>query len=406
MDITREPSGDLVILRLRGRLDATWCPPVEAALAAAVRAGDHRLMLDMSEVTYVSSAGLRVLLACHRQLRGIQGLMGVIHPSEAVRTVLELTGLKMLIAGEPTGAAPAQDTGSERTSASATWHTFPLPGGGVRLTAVGDATRLRQGAAGEMGPAIKLGADSAAIGIGALGDSPADALTRCGEFLAAAGVAAFQPGDASSRPDFVLGEGALVPEGRLLLGLVARGSWSALIRFEARAESGTVGLTEFASTLLQQSGSAAAVFVAVAETAGLVGATLRRSPAPPAQAGEERLAFPGIRDWLSFTGERVFRDATTLLVGVVAQPGGPFDDLLRPLGDVAGPRAHIHAAVFPYRPLRQGRIEIQPTVTGLFEGPPVQAILHLLSDPRGLSGAGESQCVRGAVWLAPVLPAP
>lgn len=406
MEITRESFGDQVILHLRGRLDATWCPPVEAALAAAVRAGDHRLMVDMSGVTYVSSAGLRVLLACHRQLRTIQGQMGVIRPSEAVRSILELSGLQQLIATEPTGGTPARDTGTETSTASATWHAFPLAGRGVQLQAVGDAARLRHGAPAPAGPALQFDANTTAIGIGALGAAYADNLTRCGEFLAAAGVAAFQPGDASSRPDFMLGEGALVPEGHLLLGLVARGTWSRLVRFEARRECGAAGLTEFASTLLEQSGSAAAVFVAVAETAGLVGATLRKSPAPSAPAEESRLSFPGIRDWLSFTGERAFRDATALLAGVVAQPGGAFDDLLRPLGATPGPVAHIHAAVFPYRPLRQGRIEMQPTVTGLFEGPPVQSILHLLSDPRGSAGAGESRLVRGAAWVAPVLPPP
>ncbi len=406
MDIIREHSGDLVILRLCGRLDATWCPPVEAALAAAVRAGDHHLMIDMSGVSYMSSAGIRVLLSCHRQLRTIQGRFGVIHASDAVRSVLELSGLQVLLASEPTGVRAPADLGTETTSARATWHAFLLSGTGVRLTAVGDVTRLRLGAPAENGPALRFGPDTTALGIGALGASFADNAPRCGEFLAAAGVAAFQPGDSSSRPDFVVSEGALVPEGHLVLGLVARGSWKSLIRFDAGADHGTLGATELASTLLRLSGARAAVFVVVAETAGLVGATLRRSPAPEAQSGEDRLAFPGIRDWLSFTGERAFRDATTLLVGVVAHPGGRLDELLRPLGDPAGPVAHLHAAVFPYRPLRQGRIEIQPTVSGLFDGPPVQAILHLLSDPRGVSGAGESQFVRGAAWLAPVLPDP
>ena len=38
----------------------------------------------------------------------------------------------------------------------------------------------------------------------------------------------------------------------------------------------------------------------------------------------------------------------------------------------------------------------------LFEGQPPQAILHLLADSRGFNGAGESEFLRGALWMAPV----
>src|SRR6476660_3787275 len=100
MEISRQTSGDLIILHLAGRLDANWCNHVEAALSAAVREGEHRLHLDMSAVNYISSAGIRVLLACYKQLRAINGLFGVIRPSEAVRSVLELSGLQMLITSE------------------------------------------------------------------------------------------------------------------------------------------------------------------------------------------------------------------------------------------------------------------------------------------------------------------
>jgi hypothetical protein len=62
---------------------------------------------------------------------------------------------------------------------------------------------------------------------------------------------------------------------------------------------------------------------------------------------------------------------------------------------------HFHAAVFSYRPLRKGRMEMKASVAELFEGLPPQAILHLLCDPRGFSGAGESEFLRGALWVAP-----
>jgi hypothetical protein len=190
-----------------------------------------------------------------------------------------------------------------------------------------------------------------------------------------------------------------MPAGRLLSGLSGIGDFPLLARFAATEEARTVGLAELTAAALEFAAAPAAAFVAVTETAGLVGAALRRSPA--ADPAADRFAFPGIRDWLTFTGERAFRDSASLLVGVVARPGTPLDPQLRPLGG-AGLLAHVHAAVFPYRPLRKGRIDLPATLAELFDGPGLTAVLHLLADPRELVGAGESAFARGALWLAPV----
>lgn len=403
MEISRQTSGDLIILRLAGRLDANWCNHVESALSATVRDGEHRLHLDMSAVSYISSAGIRVLLACHKQLRAINGLFGVIRPSEAVRSVLELSGLQMLIASESAAEAAADDAGKKLASASAAYELFPLGGGGMKIETVGEPATLARGCGGPQPTTRRFDAATVALGVGALGGSFAENAARCGELLAVAGVAAFQPTDGSSRPDFMLSEGALVPEGQLVLGLSAQGSFSSLLRFEANDEDRRIGITELMQTALESSGANAAVVVAVTETAGLVGASLRQSPASDAGAANERFGFPQIRDWLSFTSERSFRDSTSLVVGVIARPSSAFDALLRPLARGTELLGHLHAAVFPYRPLRKGRIDLQPAVTSLFDGQALQSVLHLISDPRGFNGAGESEFYRGAVWIAPII---
>jgi len=404
MEISRQSSGDFVVLCLNGRLDANWCNHVETALSNAVRGGEHRLHVDMSSVSYISSAGLRVLLTCFKQLRAINGLFGVIRPSDAVRSVLELSGLQMLITSEVVAVAAADEAGKPHASPSATHQVFTLGGGSMKVEAVGDPGLLKGGLATEPQAARRFDPTTVALGIGALGAKFAESATRCGELLAVAGVAAFQPADGSSRPDFMVSEGALVPEGHLVLGLLAQGSFGSLIRFEAKAEARSIGISELAQTALELSGAEAAVIVAITETAGLVGATLRQSPAPEASSDDERFGFPQIRDWLSFTSERAFRDSTSLLVGVVAKPGSAFDSLLRPMGRATGLLGHIHAAAFPYRPLRKGRIELNASVSELFDGQSLQAVMHLLSDPRGINGAGESEFFRGAVWIAPITP--
>lgn len=411
MEITRQKSADLLVIRLAGRLDANWCGHVQNALAAAVRDGEHRIHLDMAAVTYVSSAGLRVLLSLYKQLGAINGHFGVVHASVPVHEVLELAGLGQLLMDATVTPAASGETGTRHTSASAQFEIFASPAptrGGVRLRVTGRPELLGEGSGGATIEPVEFDASAFALGVGALGTDAADCAPRFGEFLAIAGSAAFQPADGSSRPDFAITQGAFQPRGCLMVGLQGSGTLDTLVRFEATAEARTVGLAELVETALTLSGAPAAAFVALTETAGLVGASLRQSPAPEGTAAD-RFGFPQVRDWLSFTSERAFRDSTSLLVGVAARPGTSLDPLLRPLRRAGTPPAapllaHVHAAAFPYRPLRKGRIELKPSVNELFDGHALQAVLHLLSDPREFNGAGESEFYRGALWFAPVLP--
>jgi len=402
MEITREKSGDSLIIRLAGRLDTSWCDTVEQALTQAVREGEHSIRLDMERVTYVSSAGLRVVLTVYKQLLGIKGSFGIVNPSPMVRSVLFMAGMEALIGNQTDLAGDLEHAAQGRavSSSRADYELFPLPGKGIRVEAIGSDSLLHGGFNETIGrDAIRFDDETVAVGIGALGASPADCAPRFGEFLAAGGVSVFQPADGSGRPDFVVSEGSLVPEGHLLLGLVGRGDFSMLARFQAKDDARTVGLGEIAATALEIAGAPAAILVAVTETAGLVGATLRRSPA---SASADNFNFPQIRDWLSFTSERAFRDSTSLVVGVVAHDGSSLQPLLRPL--VSGIQGHFHAACFPYRPLQKGRIDLKPTLAALFDGRAAQAVFHLLHDSREFTGAGESEFLRGAVWIAPVLP--
>lgn len=407
MDIQRDKRGELLILILRGRLDASWAGHVSAALDAAVRDGEHHLRAEMSAVGYVSSAGLRTLLTAHRQVKAMGGSFGVLAPSATVREVLELAGLEQLIsaAAAPAGAAgPAPARVHEGAAARHELHGVAgAQAGGVRVRITGEAGRLRRGAGTEALVPSRFGPGAFALGVGALGTDAADNRSRLGELLAAGGAAAYQPTDGPGRPDFVVTERGFEPSGHLLLGLTGEGDFGLLSRFTPRGDRRSVPLAALATEALELGAAPAVAFIAAVETAGLVGATLRRSPAAESGA-EERFAFPAVRDWLSFTPERSFRESTALLVGLVARPGTPFEPLLRPLGG-EGLRAHVHAAVFPYRPVRQGAIELAATVRELFDGQGLQAILHLLADPRGAGGAGDSEFLRGALWCAPAHPA-
>ena len=217
-----------------------------------------------------------------------------------------------------------------------------------------------------------------------------------------AGATAYQPGDGTNVADYLVTSGGLGADVRVLYGLACEGPFSQLVRFEASQTEGTVGLSRVVDGCFELSGANALGVVVVAEAAGLVGATLRRSPTEPiADAGF--FAHPGIRTRLSFTTERAFPRSAVLAAGIVTRDrlDGPVNDQLRPIGPAWS--GHVHAAAFRFRPIRKGRIDLAETVNGLFESEQLLGLLHLLHDDRAIAGTGESEFVRGACWIGPLV---
>src|SRR5262249_26144245 len=158
-----------------------------------------------------------------------------------------------------------------------------------------------------------------------------------------------QPTDGSSVPDFQVTEGQFVPEVNLLYGLTARGGFARLLRFEAgQSERRVIALSDLVEAAIDHLQCPAAGFVILAESAGVVGATLRRSPI--LEASQSPWTFPGVRDWLSFTTERTDERNVVFIVGFAErEPRSNGAAFLRRFGPGTSAQGHFHAAVFPYR---------------------------------------------------------
>ena len=90
MTITKKQNGTALELALEGRLDTMTAPELEKELAACLD-GVETLTLDLTDLAYISSAGLRVLLSAHKTMN-TRGGMTVTHVNEVVGEVFEVTG--------------------------------------------------------------------------------------------------------------------------------------------------------------------------------------------------------------------------------------------------------------------------------------------------------------------------
>jgi len=406
MEITRQIQDGAATLTLRGRLDAAWSNPVADALQKAVRDGFLDVRLDLTAVSYISSAGIRVLLSQWKELRRAQGRLSIPNLSVEVEKVLRLAGLGALL--EVAGVTPqpfaresslqawrGRDfTGEIETLApAARWRGrfVGTPGGPLNLAQIASAPLQT----------IPLPASTLALGFGALGATDADCASRLGELLAAGGAAVYLPASGDNQPDYDVAEGALIPEARLAQGFVAEGAFARMARFEVAGQAGAVALSDLLAGLLAAADAPQIAFAAVVESAALVGACLRRSPNAP--GAEKIFEFPAVRDWLTFTAEPAYQNTVALLVGVAArESSAALSGFTRSCGTNGSPRAHVHAAVFPYRPVRHGHLSLAETLAPLLESRRILGVLHLLPDLRPDAGAGESRFYRGACWFGPV----
>ncbi|MDX1688775.1 MAG: STAS domain-containing protein [Candidatus Promineifilaceae bacterium] len=96
LEITTQEMKRVDLITVSGRVDSSTAPELEEALQERLNDGRHNLVLDLSDVNYLSSAGLRAMVSALRACKKKGGDVRVANPSERVQEVLELAGLDAL----------------------------------------------------------------------------------------------------------------------------------------------------------------------------------------------------------------------------------------------------------------------------------------------------------------------
>jgi anti-anti-sigma factor len=414
--VTTTYEGPGAVVHIDGRLDAEWASHLASALDDLLRAGVRSVVVDLSVVSYVSSAGARVLITSAQEFAALRGELLIATPPPAVIDALGDAGLEDRVVHPVADAADGRlfvsDTFEARVRPTRDWRapatrvsrgryeTFaPEPGAALTCRLYGDPARVAHGAlADDECHLVAFPERVFGLGIGALGDDYEQCGSRFGELVGAGGVVAFLPTDGARVPDYLTTVRGRAPQALLACGITCSGKMSHLVRFTATHRGESVPLSELAEVCLDAVGADAAGVVMVAEAAGLVGASRRSSPV--AAAGRQGFDASVLRDWLTFTAEPAHAGATALITGVIARNvAPPMVPHVRPLDAAGRLLAHLHAAVFSYQPVPQRTVSVERMVGSLFAEEALRAVLHLLTDRRDGIGPRESRFVRGLVWV-------
>lgn len=92
VDVKMEKKGQVLILKMKGRLDAISSPGAEKKVFECINNGEINLILDFEGVDYLSSAGMRMLLSTTKKLKGLSGKLILCNINQNVMDVLKMSG--------------------------------------------------------------------------------------------------------------------------------------------------------------------------------------------------------------------------------------------------------------------------------------------------------------------------
>jgi len=93
MDTRITSQSGVTIVEVQGKLDTTNAHTFQAQMLKAIDDGSAKVLIDCTNLGYVSSAGLRSILAAGKKTKALGGKVLLCNPNAMVREVLEITGL-------------------------------------------------------------------------------------------------------------------------------------------------------------------------------------------------------------------------------------------------------------------------------------------------------------------------
>jgi anti-anti-sigma factor len=96
MELITEKQGEVVVFKLKGRLDTLTAPDFEEKCLKWLEAGEFNFAVDLGELDYISSAGIRSILVIAKQLKAQDGGLAFSRISGMVEKVFNIAGIYTL----------------------------------------------------------------------------------------------------------------------------------------------------------------------------------------------------------------------------------------------------------------------------------------------------------------------
>ncbi len=339
MDVRKERKDGILTIFCNGRLDGFGAGKLEEVIRSSLHDDDRSVVIDMEQVSYLSSGGIRVLLSYRKLLKERNGLVILAGVQEYPRKVLEMAGFTAVFPIYKTTREAALAAGCSldrddllmeiaSPSHSRKGMKVTVESGSsnpATLKIIGsledvlharlDASRVK---------AMRFSGVEYSLGLGAMGDGVSDALPVLGEMITLHGSMVWLPTDGNNTPDFFTpardtGEVKIFTPFNVILN----GTFNEVLTFETDSDAG-ISLsdlyTEIFSFARERKKKTAGIVALViwGVLAGLESSGIKKSPlrsdAPP---GDRSIMDPEFFEtWIDHDTMPRYRGDTVVSFGV------------------------------------------------------------------------------------------
>lgn len=111
MELKEKKISDVVVVSVKGRMDALTAPDFEDNLCCIINKGENKIVVDLGELEYISSAGLRAILSTAKRIKAAEGKIAFANLSGMVSEVFDISGFTSMFNIYGTALAAAEKIG-------------------------------------------------------------------------------------------------------------------------------------------------------------------------------------------------------------------------------------------------------------------------------------------------------
>ena len=97
MEITHRVENEILMIAIKGRLDAATAPIADETIKKTLEGNTNRLLFDLSALEYLSSGGLRVILGAAKEIRRREGKVALAGLNQYVYEIFDVSGFTEMI---------------------------------------------------------------------------------------------------------------------------------------------------------------------------------------------------------------------------------------------------------------------------------------------------------------------
>ena len=106
------------VVAVRGEIDLFTAPELKSALSEAIESGHTRIVVDLTDTTFLDSTALGVLIGAVKRLRSRDGRLTIVNVDDNIAKTFEITGLDQIFPISPTRAEAVDALDAEETTSS------------------------------------------------------------------------------------------------------------------------------------------------------------------------------------------------------------------------------------------------------------------------------------------------